>query len=107
MKKLMLALFFALLGLAVSDAEARYRRCYDNCNPCEKVCEESCKPKCCKVDFVEEEACPEPPCCVRYVRVEEPALVTKHVSYSVACPTGCTAEEKAAGMMHAGETWNY
>ncbi len=111
MKKLMFALVFVLLGLVVSDASARYRRggCYDgSCKTeCAAPCESSCKPSSCKVDFVEEQACPDTPCCVRYVRVEEPALVTKHINYSVACPTGCNEEQKAAGMMKAGETWDY
>lgn len=113
MKKLMVALLLAVLGLSVMDTSAFYRRCWrnNNCNRCEKRCEPKCERACepcarpCKVDFVEEEACPQPPCCVRYVRVEEPAEVTKHVNYTVACPTGCTPEEKAAGMMNAGETW--
>ena len=107
MKKLMFALMFALLSLVVSDASARYRSggCYDgSCKTeCAAPCESSCRP--CKVDFVEEQPCPETPCCVKYVRVEEPALVTKHISYSVNCPTGCTQEQKDAGMMKAGETW--
>lgn len=108
----MLTLMLALLGLVTSDASARYRssRCYDK--GCAVSCDTACEPTCdpcrpCKVDYVEEDACPETPCCVRYVRVEEPALVTKHVSYSVACPSNCTEEQKAAGMMKAGESWDY
>ena len=104
MKKLMFALMFALLGLVV-DASAGYRRCYSRCaQPCKVECPQVAATPC-KVDFVEEQACPETPCCVKYVRVEEPALVTKHISYSVNCPTGCTQEQKEAGMMKAGETW--
>jgi hypothetical protein len=110
MKKIMFTLLFALLGLAFMDASAGYRRCWNrgncakSCAPkCERACEPCAKP--CKVDFVEEQPCPEAPCCVRYVRVEEPALVTKHVDYTFECPTGCTEENKAAGMMKAGETW--
>ena len=105
MKKLMFALMFALLGLVV-DASAGYRSCYSR--SCKVECPQTCKAEACapcKVDFVEEQPCPETPCCVKYVRVEEPALVTKHISYSVNCPTGCTQEQKDAGMMKAGETW--
>ena len=105
MKKLMLALV-ALLGLAAFQAEAGYRRCYQrsNCNPCKVV--ETCAAPCtetCNVDKIVEAPCPDVPCCVRYVKVEEPAIITKHISYSWDCPTGCTPAQQAAGMMKAGE----
>lgn len=112
MKKLLILLVGATLALTMVDASAWYRHCYQRgCRTerCEKKpCHEykSCATPC-QVDFVEEEACPAVPCCVRYVKVEEPAEVTKHISYSVACPSGCTQEEKAVGMMQAGQTWNY
>lgn len=108
MKKLMLVAVFAIAGLALTEATAGYRKCYNRCAPCKTTCEPVCEtacPKPCKVDRIVEEPCPAVPCCVRYVKVEEPALITKHVSYSVECPSGCTPEEKAAGMMQAGEVW--
>lgn len=109
MKKLMFALMLVLFGLVGSDASAGYRNCGRRC---ERRCPEPCPvqetvARPCKVDYVQEDACPATPCCVKYVRVEEPALVTKHISYSAECPTGCTAEQKAAGMMKAGETLDY
>ncbi|MEX0940603.1 MAG: hypothetical protein WDZ41_04550 [Candidatus Babeliales bacterium] len=113
MKKLTLALVFIFLGLAVTEASARYRecgwrKCYDRCEPACPVVERACPPsRACKVDKIVEEPCPAVPCCVRYVRVEEPAIITKHVSYSAECPTGCTQEQIDAGMMKAGETWDY
>lgn len=114
MKKLMFALMLALVGAAANDAFAggyyRTGRCYKRCESrCEVACPavESCPKPACKVDRVVEAPCPAVPCCVRYVKVEEPALVTKHISYSVECPSGCTEEQKAAGMMKAGETINY
>lgn len=107
MKKLMLAL---LVGLVAFEATAGGYRCYRR-NRCEKTCEvKTCAPACatpCKVDFIKEAPCPEAPCCVRYVKVEEPALVTKHVSYSWECPSGCSAENKAAGMVGAGQTGTF
>lgn len=113
MKKLMLTLMLSLLGLAISDANAGFRSCYSNrccAKRCEKVCPErvyECPKQACKVDRVVEEPCPAVPCCVRYVKVEEPALITKHISYTAECPAGCTAEQQQAGMMHAGEKWQY
>jgi hypothetical protein len=94
MKKLMLVVL-ALLGLAAAtDASARgyYGRCYDRCQPkcCPKVCEPKCCPKPCV--RVEEEPKPEPKCCVRYVRVEEPCVWTKHISWSCECPSTCQEE---------------
>ncbi|MGB8467484.1 MAG: hypothetical protein WCE21_00615 [Candidatus Babeliales bacterium] len=109
MKKLFVALL-AVLGLVMLNAEAHYRRCGSRCEKtcapkCHKPCEVKCKQSC-NYDKVEEEPCPDVPCCVRYVRVEEPAQITKHISYTAECPSNCTPEEKAAGMMNAGETWN-
>jgi hypothetical protein len=109
MKKLM-ALLLVLVGLAASEASAGYRHCYGRrcrtrCAEPLRVTEVASRP--CKVDLVQEEACPEAPCCVKYVKVEEPALITKHISYSAECPSGCTPAEQKAGMMHAGETINY
>ncbi|MGE0206481.1 MAG: hypothetical protein AB7R69_01385 [Candidatus Babeliales bacterium] len=106
MKKLMLAL--AIFAAAAS-AEAGYRNCYTR-GTCKTSCvERVCEPKCspCKVDRIVEQPCPEAPCCVRYVKVEEPAIITKHISYSWACPSGCSEENKAAGMMKAGEHGNF
>ena len=105
MKKLMLTLL-TLVGFVAFEATAGYSRCYkrSSCSPCrvEPVCETACA-EACKVDRIVESACPDVPCCVRYVKVEEPALITKHISYSWECPSGCTPEQKAAGMMKAGE----
>ena len=110
MKKIMLTLL-AIAGFVAFDAAAGYRNCYKRCQrtcdtACvERVCEKSCGP--CKVDRIIEQPCPEAPCCVRYVKVEEPAMVTKHIDYSWACPTGCSEENKAAGMMKAGESGSF
>lgn len=107
MKKLLIVLF-AVLGLVIVDAQAHYRACGRN-NSCsaKSACTEEVKTcaQACKVDRVIEQPCPALPCCERYVAVREPALVTKHISYSVSCPDGCTEAQKAVGMMHAGETW--
>lgn len=109
MKKIMLTLL-ALLGFVAFEATAGGYRCYrrSRCErPCvEKVCETAC-PSPCKVDKIVEAPCPEAPCCVRYVKVEEPAIVTKHISYSWECPSGCSEENKAAGMMKAGEQGSF
>lgn len=114
MKKLMLTLI-AISGLVALDATAGYRRCLRRCDyvcdPCYKPCkpEKVCVPcaEPCKVDKIVEEACPVAPCCVRYVKVEEPALITKHISYSWECPAGCTPEQQAAGMMKAGDSGSF
>lgn len=128
-KTLLLTLVAVVFGLGVSQAEAGYsrkyccpkencgswRQCYVKPDRCEYECEPKCVEKCpqpaCTVDKVihNEEPCPAVPCCVRYVRVEEPALITKHVdiSYTAECPTGCTPEQQAAGMLKAGQSIDY
>ena len=80
MKKLVLAALAVLAVVFAFDAEARY-----NCGACPK---KSCKSAC---RVIEAER-PTPPCCVRYVRVEEPAQEIKHVSYSYECPSDCAVE---------------
>lgn len=103
-KNLLVVLAAAIFGLAFQ-AEAGYRKCYNN------ACEtKSCAPKSCPasapkcvVGKVFEEPCPPIPCCVRYVRVKEPARVNQHISYSVECPSTCTEEQKAAGMIDASQ----
>jgi hypothetical protein len=82
MKKLLLAAV-AFVALFAMSADARH---YKSCNTCPTKVAKCCKEK------VLEEACPVPPCCVRYVRVEEPAIRTKHVSYSWECPSSCATE---------------
>lgn len=113
-KTLLLTLIAVVFGLAINEAQAKYARngwrsCYEGpC--CPKKCYDECKPKCeenpcgtCNVVRVIEDPCCAP-CCERYVRVEEPALVTKHISYSYECPSGCTMQQKQAGMLQAGQT---
>lgn len=113
-KALLLTLIAIAFGFAVNEANARYakngwRSCYEGpcCEPksCEKKCD-PCQPNPCGtcniVKVIEDPCCA--PCCERYVRVEEPALVTKHISYSYECPAGCTPAQKQAGMLQAGQT---
>ncbi|HEX2978083.1 MAG TPA: hypothetical protein VHO47_03110 [Candidatus Babeliales bacterium] len=88
MKKLVLAAL-AVAALFAFEADARY-----GCNTCPKK-------RCC-AERVVEEACPQAPCCVRYVRVEEPAQRTKHVSYSWECPSDCATE---APKLMVGQTY--
>ncbi len=78
MKKLLLVTLFTLgLGLAVVDADARYRN--SNCGTCARSCETACE--------VIEEPRPTPPCCL--TAVEVPAKAVKHISWSYYCPKGC------------------
>lgn len=102
MNKLMLSLVVALFAVVATDAFARCG--YKACN---KVSYATECPKACRVDRVIESPCPAVPCCTRYVKVEEPALITKHISYSVECPSNCTAEMKNAGMLQAGQSINF
>lgn len=98
MKKLLLAAALAFVGLvAVNDASA-WRRYGYGCNTCHKTCHTACKER------VIEQPCEPAPTCCRYVRVEEPAIRTKHVSYSWACPPTC-AQENAANQVEEVENY--
>jgi hypothetical protein len=94
MKKLVLAAL-AVFSLFAFDASAWYR--YGNrCNACPRTT------RCC-AERVIEQPCEPAPCCVRYVRVEEPAQKIKHVSYSWECPSDCAVEAGRVNLM-SGQT---
>lgn len=82
MKKLLLALI-AVSAFVAFNADARYYR-NSNCGSCVK----SCAPKC----EVIEEACPQPPCCVKYARVTFPAQKKTFIRHEWVCPTDCIEE---------------
>jgi len=65
----------------------------NECNTCETPCRASCNPcarPACPSYVVEEEAICNPPKCVKYVEVEEPAICHRVCSWS--CPPGTTME---------------
>lgn len=105
-KYLLLVVATIAFGLGLSNIEAGYRRCYSG--PCEKTCapcenKQVCGSPCAVSRVIEDPCCA--PCCVRYVKVEEQPIITKHISYSYECPSGCTPEQKQlAGTIQAGQT---
>ncbi len=104
MKKMVLALTLALLGLATLDVNAwrRYGRGYYNggcrsacetsCAPaCEPACEPACPKPCATFKkVIHAEACPTPPTCRRYVPVCEPAVCHEYRKCHWVCPESCS-----------------
>ena len=92
----------ALVALAVCtvtlDSNAWFgRRRQSGCCPrVERVCERPCavKVKCPTYEIVEtcEEAPTCAPKCCRYVKVEEPAVLHKNVTYNWSCPPTCDTD---------------
>jgi hypothetical protein len=100
MKKLMIIALFGLAALIATDASAWYRRygryyngcgsCYRSCEPCAKTCEPCAEPiKICKTIEEEMPACPR---CIKWVPVEAPCNVTRHIYYKCECPAGYTQD---------------
>lgn len=98
MKKLLLITLFSLAGLVALDATARNRDC-GSCHV-KKPCAPCHKPLVHRevIDLREKT----PPCCVKYVEVQEPAVcfetVTKECRWE--CPKTCTTDENRQSQFH-------
>jgi hypothetical protein len=98
MKRVVLALILAVAGLVATDASAR---CFRNgCSTrsygyraCETACRPACKPACRpNYKVIDVPPC-EAPCCVRWVKVKEPAICIRECRW--VCPTNCVEESSA------------
>lgn len=92
MKRVVLALTLAVVGLFATDASARFFRnggCNTGCKPA--ACETTCKKPCRKpYKIIDMEPC-DPPCCVRWVKVKEPAICIRECRW--VCPDNCTEDQ--------------
>jgi len=96
MKRVVLALILAVAGLAVSEASARF---YNNgrCGSrgCATQCAPTCAPRRCQPNYkiIDVPPC-EAPCCVRWVKVKEPAICIRECRW--VCPESCVEDTKEA-----------
>lgn len=102
MKKMVLALMLAMLGLAALDANAfgwRRRGCGNACEtPCETSCVKTCSP-CTKFRVIDEPSCPPPVCEKKVVcTVRKPAVCIRSCRW--VCPEDCQTVGEHAGEYH-------
>ena len=101
MKKLLLITLVVIGGLVALDATARSRSCGAPCNV-KPTCAKPCAKRCVADVEVRDLRDLTPPCCEKFVRVEEPAIcheiITKECSWS--CPTTCNRVDGLQSQFH-------